>query len=238
MDAAANGPLSNPCRPLAGVRVLELAQVMAGPVTGLMLADLGAEVIKVEKLPHGDDTRSFNSNHGNDVPAGFQILNRGKKSLALDLKHPEGLETLMRLVRGADVLTENFRPGTMEKLGIGSDALLAVNPRLIICSITGYGTKGPLADRGGFDALVGNPRHDNSRYCFAKPGEVYLVYLPSGGAAELQLDSGGAAQTYLVHWFNPRTGGAPQPGGTLRAGETAKLVAPSNDDWLAWVKRR
>jgi hypothetical protein len=96
----------------------------------------------------------------------------------------------------------------------------------------------PFWEMQNADALVGNPRHDNSRYCFAKPGEVYLVYLPSGGAAELQLDSGGAAQTYLVHWFNPRTGGAPQPGGTLRAGETAKLVAPSNDDWLAWVKRR
>ncbi len=141
------------CRPLAGLRVLELAQVMAGPVTGLMLADLGAEVIKIEKMPGGDDTRSFNKSN-DDVPPSFQILNRGKKSLALDLKHPAGRETLERLVRNADVLTENFRPGTIEKLGIGPDRLLAINPRLIICSITGYGRKGPLAGRGGFDLIL------------------------------------------------------------------------------------
>ncbi len=141
-------------RPLNGVRVLELAQVMAGPVTGLMLADLGAEVIKVEKMPGGDDTRSFNSGGADNVPPGFQILNRGKRSVALDLKHPEGLATLKRLVRDADVLTENFRPGTIEKLGIGPQELLAINPRLIICSITGYGRKGPLADRGGFDLIL------------------------------------------------------------------------------------
>ena len=146
--------MNDPCLPLAGVRVLELAQVMAGPVTGLMLADLGAEVIKIEKLPHGDDTRSFTSSGGNDVPAAFQILNRGKKSVAIDLKHPQGLQTLKRLVRQADVLTENFRPGTMEKLGIGPEVLLAINPRMILCSITGYGRKGPLADRGGFDLIL------------------------------------------------------------------------------------
>ncbi|MBA3478793.1 MAG: CoA transferase [Lautropia sp.] len=144
----------DPCRPLTGVRVLELAQVMAGPVTGLMLADLGADVIKIEKMPRGDDTRSFTSSGGDDVPASFQILNRGKRSVALDLKHPEGLETLKRLAAGADVLTENFRPGTIEKLGIGPQVLLSVNPRLIICSITGYGRKGPLAARGGFDLIL------------------------------------------------------------------------------------
>jgi crotonobetainyl-CoA:carnitine CoA-transferase CaiB-like acyl-CoA transferase len=136
------------CRPLAGLRVLELAQVMAGPVTGL-----GAEVIKVEKMPGGDDTRSFNK-RDNDVPPGFQILNRGKKSVALDLKHPDGRAVLERLVRDADVLTENFRPGTIEKLGIGPERLLTINPRLVICSITGYGRKGPLAGRGGFDLIL------------------------------------------------------------------------------------
>jgi crotonobetainyl-CoA:carnitine CoA-transferase CaiB-like acyl-CoA transferase len=105
-------------------------------------------------MPGGDDTRSFNSGGADNVPPGFQILNRGKRSIALDLKHPEGLATLKRLVRDADVLTENFRPGTIEKLGIGPQELLAINPRLIICSITGYGRKGPLADRGGFDLIL------------------------------------------------------------------------------------
>ncbi len=142
------------CQPLSGVRVLELAQVMAGPVTGLMLADLGAQVIKVEKLAHGDDARAFTGSAGDDAPAAFQILNRGKKSIAIDLKHPDGLATFKRLVRTADVLTENFRPGTIEALGIGPDVLHAINPRLIIGSITGYGSKGPLSHRGGFDLIL------------------------------------------------------------------------------------
>lgn len=140
--------------PLKGLRVLELAQVMAGPVTGLMLADLGADVIKVEKLNGGDDSRGFNSKGAGDMPASFEVLNRGKRSLALDLKSEAGRETLRHLVRQADVLTENFRPGTMNKLGIGPDALRALNPRLIYCSITGYGRWGPLAPRGGFDLIL------------------------------------------------------------------------------------
>jgi crotonobetainyl-CoA:carnitine CoA-transferase CaiB-like acyl-CoA transferase len=146
--------MSTDCRPLAGVRVLELARVMAGPVTGLMLADLGAEVIKVENPENGDDARAYNSAAGDDAPAAFQILNRGKKSIAIDLKNPQGLEAFKRLVRTADVMTENFRPGTIEGLGIGPDVLHEINPRLIIASITGYGAKGPLASRGGFDLIL------------------------------------------------------------------------------------
>ena len=140
--------------PLKGLRVLELAQVMAGPVTGLMLADLGADVIKVEKFPGGDDSRSFNSKAQGDMPASFEVLNRGKRSLAIDLKNPQGRATLRRLVAQADVLTENFRPGTMSGLGLAPAELLAINPRLIYCSITGYGTRGPLAGRGGFDLIL------------------------------------------------------------------------------------
>lgn len=140
--------------PLKGLRVLELAQVMAGPVTGLMLADLGADVIKVEKFPGGDDSRAFNSKAPGDMPASFEVLNRGKRSVAIDLKSPEGRKTLRRLVAQADVLTENFRPGTMSGLGLAPAELLAINPRLIYCSITGYGTRGPLAGRGGFDLIL------------------------------------------------------------------------------------
>lgn len=140
--------------PLKGLRVLELAQVMAGPVTGLMLADLGADVIKVEKFPGGDDSRAFNSKAKGDMPASFEVLNRGKRSVAIDLKSEPGRATLRRLVAQADVLTENFRPGTMSGLGLSPADLLAINPRLIYCSITGYGARGPLAGRGGFDLIL------------------------------------------------------------------------------------
>ena len=140
--------------PLQGLRVLELAQVMAGPVTGLMLADLGADVIKVEKFPGGDDSRSFNSKAKGDMPASFEVLNRGKRSVAIDLKSEPGRQALRRLVAQSDVLTENFRPGTMSGLGLSAAELLVLNPRLIYCSITGYGARGPLAGRGGFDLIL------------------------------------------------------------------------------------
>ncbi|MDB5942709.1 MAG: caiB [Ramlibacter sp.] len=140
--------------PLKGLRVLELAQVMAGPVTGLMLADLGADVIKVEKFPGGDDARAFNSKSKGDMPASFEVLNRGKRSVAIDLKSEPGRAALRRLVAQADVLTENFRPGTMSGLGLSPAELLAINPRLIYCSITGYGARGALAGRGGFDLIL------------------------------------------------------------------------------------
>lgn len=141
-------------QPLKGVRVLELAQIMAGPVAGMMLADLGADVIKVEKFPGGDDARGFNSQGAGDMPASFEILNRGKRSIAVNLKSPQGREALRRMVAQADVLTENFRPGTLEALGLGPAALRELNPRLIYCSITGYGSRGPLAERGGFDLIL------------------------------------------------------------------------------------
>lgn len=141
-------------QPLKGVRVLELAQIMAGPVAGLMLADLGADVVKVEKFPGGDDARGFNSKGGGDMPASFEVLNRGKRSIAINLKTEHGRESLRRMVAQADVLTENFRPGTMEALGLGAAQLHAINPRLIYCTVTGYGSRGPLAERGGFDLIL------------------------------------------------------------------------------------
>jgi crotonobetainyl-CoA:carnitine CoA-transferase CaiB-like acyl-CoA transferase len=140
--------------PLAGMRVLELAQIMAGPTCGAMLADLGAEVIKVEKLPGGDDSRGYREPRVNGVSAPFMMLNRNKRGLALNLKHHQGREILLRMVRDADVLTENFRRGTMEKLGLGYDDLSRENERLIYCSITGFGRDGPFADKGGFDLVA------------------------------------------------------------------------------------
>src|SRR3546814_666735 len=141
--------------PLQGVRVLELSQIMAGPICGLMLADLGAEVIKIEKFPGGDDARAFNSSGGQrEMPASFQIINRGKKSVALDIRTPQGRDVLLKLVESADVVTENFRPGTMQRLGLGPDVLMRANPAIICVSVSGYGGKGELTTQGGFDLVL------------------------------------------------------------------------------------
>ena len=140
--------------PLAGMRVLELAQIMAGPTAGMMLADMGADVVKVEKLPGGDDSRDYKEPRVNGESAPFLILNRNKRGIALDLKKPQGRAILLRLVRDADVLTENYRRGTLEKLGLGYEVLAAENPGLIYCAISGYGRDGPYADKGGFDLIA------------------------------------------------------------------------------------
>ena len=140
--------------PLAGMRVLELAQIMAGPTCGMMLADMGADVIKVEKLPGGDDARGYREPTQGGVSAPFLMLNRNKRGIALDLKRDEGRAILLRLVARADVLTENYRRGTLEKLGVGYDVLARVNPGLIYCAVSGYGRDGPYADKGGFDLIA------------------------------------------------------------------------------------
>ena len=136
------------------MRVLELAQIMAGPTCGMLLADMGADVIKVEKLPGGDDSRGYREPLVNGVSAPFMVLNRNKRGIAINLKHAAGREVLLRMVRNADVLTENYRRGTLEKLGLGYDVLSAVNPGLIYCAVSGYGRNGPDADKGGFDLIA------------------------------------------------------------------------------------
>jgi len=143
-----------PHKPLAGVRVIEMAQIMAGPTCGMMLADLGAEVIKIEKWPSGDDARQYQKPGDSAMPPSFRMINRGKRSLALDVRTPQGKEVLLRLARQADVLTENFRVGVMERLGLAYADLQPVNPALIYCSITGYGRIGPMAKTGGFDLIL------------------------------------------------------------------------------------
>ena len=136
------------------MRVLELAQIMAGPTCGMMLADMGADVIKVEKLPGGDDARGYSEPRVNGVSAPFMMLNRNKRGIALNLKHAQGREILLRMVKDTDVLTENFRRGTLEKLDLGYDVLARENPGLIYCAVSGYGRDGPLADKGGFDLIA------------------------------------------------------------------------------------
>ena len=146
--------MSNRPGPLAGMRVLELAQIMAGPTCGMMLADMGADVIKVEKLPGGDDTRDYKEPRVNGESAPFLILNRNKRSIGLNLKLREGQDVLRRLVTRADVLTENYRPGTLEKFGLGYEALRQINPGLIYCAVSGYGRTGPFGDKAGFDLIA------------------------------------------------------------------------------------
>jgi crotonobetainyl-CoA:carnitine CoA-transferase CaiB-like acyl-CoA transferase len=140
--------------PLSGMRVLELAQIMAGPTCGMMLADMGADVVKVEKLPGGDDARGYREPRVNGISAPFMMLNRNKRGMALNLKHAAGRDVLLRMVRDADVLTENYRRGTLEKLGLGYDVLSAANPGLIYCAVSGYGRTGPAGDKGGFDLIA------------------------------------------------------------------------------------
>jgi crotonobetainyl-CoA:carnitine CoA-transferase CaiB-like acyl-CoA transferase len=145
--------MRTPKGPLDGVRVIELAHIMAGPVCGMMLADLGADVIKVEK-PEGDDSRRFLPPDINGESAAFMMLNRNKRSIVLDLKSERDRGIIRRLLRDADVVIENYRRGTMERLGLGYDVLHADNPGLIYCEISGFGRSGPYADRGGFDLIA------------------------------------------------------------------------------------
>lgn len=140
--------------PLKGMRVLELAHMMAGPTAGLLLSDMGADVLKVEKVAGGDDTRRLVPPSIKGEPASFMILNRGKRGIALDIKHPAGKAVLMRLLKTADALIENFRPGTMERLGFGWEVLHKHNPKLIYCQITGFGNTGPYAQRAGLDLIA------------------------------------------------------------------------------------
>ncbi|WP_153146693.1 CaiB/BaiF CoA-transferase family protein [Dechloromonas sp. H13] len=136
--------------PLAGIRILDLTRLLPGPVATLHLADLGAEVIKIEDPQVGDYARTLGTGTGGDS-AYFRMINRNKQGLRLDLKQPAGVEVFLRLARTADVVVESFRPGVMDKLGIGYAAVAAVNPKIAYCSISGYGQDGPYRDLAGHD---------------------------------------------------------------------------------------
>ncbi|MEO0410555.1 MAG: CoA transferase [Pseudomonadota bacterium] len=139
--------------PLADIKVLELAHVMAGPACGRLLADLGADVIKLER-PEGEDARRMAPPWHGDEAAGFLMMNRNKRGIAVDLKTDGGKDIARRLVGQCDVLIENFRKGTLDRLGLGYDRLAQINPKLIYCEISGYGRTGPYADKGGFDLVA------------------------------------------------------------------------------------
>jgi crotonobetainyl-CoA:carnitine CoA-transferase CaiB-like acyl-CoA transferase len=144
--------------PLAGIRVIDLTRALSGPYATLMLADAGAEVIKVERPAGGDDSRGwgppFVGPEDDPQSTYFLSINRSKRSVTLDLKSLQDLDRLRGLIAGADVLVENFRPGVMDRLGLGQEALEALNERLVVLSITGFGEGGPDGDRSGFDQII------------------------------------------------------------------------------------
>ena len=242
--------------PLAGMRVLELAQIMAGPTCGMMLADLGADVIKVEKLPGGDDARGYREPRVNGVSAPFLMLNRNKRAIALDLKQPGGREVLLRLVQGADVLTENYRRGTLEKFGLGYGALSKVNPGLIYCAISGYGRDGPLGDKGGFDliaqgfaglmsitgepgrppAKTGNPVADINAGLLAFGGilaaYVHKLRTGHGQIVDTSLMEAALQQTYWQAAIYFATGESPGPTGSAHVLTAPYQAFRVRDGWI------
>lgn len=147
--------------PLAGVRVVDLTRILSGPYCTQALADAGADVLKIEEPQRGDDTRGWGppfvkpgSGEGRGESTYFLAANRGKRSLTLNLKHPVGRDILWRLVEGADVLVENFRPGTLDRLGFSVDEVRLRNPRVVYASVSGYGADGPWGGRPGYDAIL------------------------------------------------------------------------------------
>jgi crotonobetainyl-CoA:carnitine CoA-transferase CaiB-like acyl-CoA transferase len=140
--------------PLVGMRVIDLAHVMAGPTCARMLADMGADVVKVEKADGGDDTRRMLPPDIKGEPAAYMMMNRNKRGIVLDLKKPAGREALKRLIKTADALIENYRHDTLDKLGLGYEALRKINPGLIYCALSGFGRTGPFATQGGYDLIA------------------------------------------------------------------------------------
>jgi len=242
--------------PLAGMRVLELAQIMAGPTAGMMLADMGADVIKVEKLPGGDDSRTYREPRVNGVSAPFLILNRNKRGIALNLKHPQGRDILLRMVRDADVLTENYRRGTLEKLGLGYDVLSKENPGLIYCAVSGYGRDGPYGDKGGFDLIAqgfaglmsitgepgGAPVKPGNSVADINAGILAVVGVLAAYAHKLKTGQGQVVETSLMeaalqqtYWHAAiqfATGQSPGPTGSAHILTAPYQAFHAKDGWI------
>ncbi|SDY61457.1 Crotonobetainyl-CoA:carnitine CoA-transferase CaiB [Modestobacter sp. DSM 44400] len=144
------GEYGRPAPPLAGIKVLDFSSLLPGPLATLLLAEAGADVLQVERPPRGDEMRSYQPRLG-DSSANYALLNRGKRSAAVDLKDPATVERLLSLAAEVDVVVEQFRPGVMDRLGLGYAAFRAVNPGIVHCSITGFGEVGPAAGRAGHD---------------------------------------------------------------------------------------
>jgi formyl-CoA transferase len=141
-------------KPLQGLKVIDLTQAMAAPFCTLNLADMGADVIKIEPPGEGEPTRQLGAAHKNGHSASFMTMNRGKRGLAVDLKQPEGAELVRRLAAKCDVFVQNYRPGVVKRLGLDFDSLIKINPRLVYAQISGFGNTGPYASRGGYDLIA------------------------------------------------------------------------------------
>jgi len=253
-EAGTRGRLSG--GPLEGIKVLELAQIMAGPTCGMLLADLGADVIKIERVPNGDDTRTYSRPSVHGESAAFMAMNRNKRGIALNLKVPAAQEALKRMATRADVLLENYRKGTMEKLGVGYETLKALNPALIYCSISGYGRTGPYADKGGFDLIAqgmsglmaitgepgGAPVKAGSPICDINAGilaalgivSAYVHRLKTGAGqlVDTSLFEAGVQQTYWQSAIFFATGAPPGPSGSAHILSAPYQAFRAADGWL------
>ncbi|HEX6979183.1 MAG TPA: CaiB/BaiF CoA-transferase family protein [Alphaproteobacteria bacterium] len=248
---------AHPAGPLAGLKVVELAHIMAGPVCGLMLADLGADVVKVEKMPGGDDTRRMVPPKVDGESAAFLMMNRNKRGIAVNLKTPGGVEVLRRLLRDADVLIENHRRGTMERLGLGYEELSRTNPGLIYCAVSGFGRTGPYADRGGFDLIaqgmsglmsitgegpgrppvkVGAPVTDITAGILAAMGVlaayVHRLKTGQGQMVDTSLFEAGIVHTYWQSAICFATGISPGPLGSAHPLNAPYQAFPTADGWI------
>jgi crotonobetainyl-CoA:carnitine CoA-transferase CaiB-like acyl-CoA transferase len=239
------------------MRVLDLSHVMAGPVCGLMLADMGADVIKVENIDGGDTSRQLRTPAIAGESVAFMMMNRNKRGLAVDLKRPQGQEVLKRLARHADALIENYRKGTMEKLGVGYDVLAKLNPGLIYCEISGFGRTGPFADQGGFDLVAqgmsgimsitgegpgrppvkcGPPITDITAGLIAAMGvaAAYAHKLKSGQGqrVDISLFEAGITQTYWQSAIALATGVSPGPLGSAHPLSAPYQAFETSDGWI------
>lgn len=243
--------------PLAGLRVIELAHVMAGPVGGLLLADMGANVIKVEKMPGGDDTRRTTPPEINGESASFMILNRNKRGIAVNLKTPEGKDLIKRLIAKADIVLENYRPGTMEKMGLDYETLRALNPGLVYCKITGFGLTGPYALRAGYDLIsqgmsglmsltgegpnrppvkIGVPVGDVTAGILAATG-ILAAYIERLRTGQGQYVDTSLLEASLIHTYWPAalafsTGRSAGPMGSAHPVAAPYQAFPTQDGWL------
>ena len=243
--------------PLSGMRVVELAHVMAGPVCGLMLADMGADVIKVENINGGDDTRRMVPPEIKGESAAFMMMNRNKRSIAVDLKHKQGREVFLTMIKDADVVIENYRHDTMTKLGIGYDTLKEINSGLIYCEISGFGRTGPYKDRGGFDLIaqgmsgimsvtgegpdrepvkVGPPVSDITAGILAAMGVnaayVHKLRTGQGQRVDTSLFEAAITHTYWQSAICFATGVSPQPMGSAHPLNAPYQSISTSDGWI------
>ena len=243
--------------PLKGLKVIDVSHIMAGPACAMLLADMGADVIKVERIPQGDDSRRMVPPTIGDESAAFLIMNRNKRGLALDLQPEAGRNVLSRLLRNADVLIENFRRGAMEQMGFGYDAVHALNPKLVYCSISGFGRTGPYADRGGFDLVaqgmsglmsitgegpghppvkIGAPVTDITAGVLACVGILAALHsresTGQGQMVDTSLFEAGIIHTYWHSAMCFATGQAPGPMGTAHPLNAPYQAFPTSDGWI------